>query len=85
MEEISDGGFSGMANMPIRRCGCGVAVSNALECVRDVVDYVTESNDKDGVAGFLTGLVSGKMINCEICPSHQHRRGPDASCFQSML
>jgi hydroxymethylpyrimidine pyrophosphatase-like HAD family hydrolase len=42
---------------PIRRCGCGVAVSNALECVRDVADYITESNDEDGVAKFLTGLV----------------------------
>ena len=38
----------------IRRCGCGVAVSNALDCVRQIADYVTESNDEDGVAGFLT-------------------------------
>ena len=45
---------------PIRRCGCGVAVSNALECVRDVADYITESNDEDGVARFLAGLVYGK-------------------------
>ena len=44
---------------PIRRCGCGVAVSNALERVRDVADYITESNDKDGVARFLVELVSG--------------------------
>lgn len=44
---------------PIRRCGCGVAVSNALERVRDVADYITESNDKDGVARFLAELVSG--------------------------
>ena len=46
---------------PIRRCGCGVAVSNALECVRNVADYITGSNDEDGVAGFLTGLVSGNL------------------------
>ena len=44
---------------PIRCCGCGVAVSNALERVRDVADYITESNDKDGVARFLAELVSG--------------------------
>ena len=44
---------------PIRRCGCGVAVSNALECVRDIADYITESNDEDGVARFLAELVSG--------------------------
>lgn len=41
---------------PIRRCGCGVAVSNALECVREIADHVTGSNDEDGVAVFLEGL-----------------------------
>ena len=46
---------------PIRRCGCGVAVSNALECVRDAADYITQSNDEDGVAGFLTGLFSDNL------------------------
>ena len=40
---------------PIRRCGCGVAVSNALECVREAADYITGSNDEDGVAVFLAG------------------------------
>ena len=40
---------------PIRRCGCGVAVSNALECVREAADYITGSNDEDGVAMFLAG------------------------------
>ena len=38
---------------PIRRCGCGVAVSNALECVREAANHVTRSNDEDGVAVFL--------------------------------
>ena len=46
---------------PIRRCGCGVAVSNALECVRVVADYIAESNDEDGVARFLTDLASGNL------------------------
>ena len=41
---------------PIRRCGCGVAVSNALEHVRQAADYITGSNDEDGVAAFLDGL-----------------------------
>lgn len=41
---------------PIRRCGCGVAVSNALESIREAADYVTKSNDEDGVAAFLAGL-----------------------------
>lgn len=39
---------------PIRRCGCGVAVSNALDCVREAADFVTGSNDEDGVAVWLT-------------------------------
>ena len=42
---------------PIRRCGCGVAVSNGLEHVRDAADYVAGSNDEDGVAVFLDRLI----------------------------
>lgn len=38
---------------PIRNCGCGVAVSNALDCVKGIADYITGSNDGDGVAAFL--------------------------------
>ena len=41
---------------PIRRCGLGVAVSNALEAVRLAADCITASNDEDGVAAFLTRL-----------------------------
>ena len=42
---------------PLRRCGRGVAVSNALECVREIADYITGSNDEDGVAGYLAELM----------------------------
>ena len=45
---------------PIRQCGCGVAVSNALDCVREIADYVTGSNDEDGVANFLSKLRNGE-------------------------
>ena len=45
---------------PIRRCGYGVAVSNALPCVRDAADYIAGSNDEDGVAVFLSDLFSEK-------------------------
>ncbi len=45
---------------PIRECGCGVAVSNALESVRAAADHVTRSNDEDGVALFLSGLIRGR-------------------------
>ncbi len=38
---------------PIRNCGSGVAVSNALDCVLEIADYVIQSNDDDGVARFL--------------------------------
>lgn len=41
---------------PLRQCGCGVAVSNALESVRKTADHVTGSNDEDGVARFLAEL-----------------------------
>lgn len=42
---------------PIRRCGCGVAVRNALGNVLEAADEVTESNDEDGVARFLDRLM----------------------------
>ena len=44
---------------PIRSCGCGVAVGNALDCVKEIADYITGSNDEDGVAVFLDALLQG--------------------------
>lgn len=38
---------------PIRLCGVGVAVSNAIDQVKVVADYIAESNDDDGVAKFI--------------------------------
>lgn len=38
---------------PIRMCGVGVAVSNAIKGVIDEADYITGSNDEDGVAHFI--------------------------------
>ena len=38
---------------PIKNCGLGVAVSNAIPSVINVADKVTDSNDEDGVAGFI--------------------------------
>ena len=44
---------------PIRRCGVGVAVSNAIEAVRNAADHITGSNDEDGVAHYIeTGLLA---------------------------
>jgi hydroxymethylpyrimidine pyrophosphatase-like HAD family hydrolase len=38
---------------PIKMCGVGVAVSNAIDEVKAVADYIAESNDEDGVARFI--------------------------------
>lgn len=37
----------------LRACGFGVAVSNALAEVQEAADYITASNDEDGVAKWL--------------------------------
>ena len=38
---------------PIRMCGTGVAVSNAIDAVKQAADCLTGSNDEDGVARYL--------------------------------
>lgn len=38
---------------PIKNCGVGVAVSNAIREVLDIADFVTEGNDMDGVARYI--------------------------------
>ena len=38
---------------PIKMCGLGIAVSNGIDEVKAVADYVAESNDADGVAKFI--------------------------------
>ena len=37
----------------IKNCGVGIAVSNAIDEVLDVADFITESNDLDGVAQYI--------------------------------
>lgn len=37
----------------IKNCGVGVAVSNAIDEVLNAADYITESNDMDGVARYI--------------------------------
>lgn len=39
----------------LQTCGIGVAVSNALEEVKNVADEICDSNDRDGVAVWLEG------------------------------
>ena len=38
---------------PIKNCGLGVAVSNAIPSVLDIADRIIDSNDMDGVAKFI--------------------------------
>ena len=38
---------------PIKNCGLGVAVSNAIPSVLDLADRIIDSNDMDGVARFI--------------------------------
>jgi len=38
---------------PIKMCGLGIAVSNAIDEVKAAADYVVESNDADGVAKYI--------------------------------
>lgn len=38
---------------PIKNCGVGVAVSNAIDGVLAAADFITESNDMDGVAQYI--------------------------------
>lgn len=38
---------------PIKMCGLGIAVANGIDDVKVIADFVTESNDADGVAKFV--------------------------------
>ncbi len=47
---------------PLKNCGVGVAVANAIEKVKEAADEVVESNDEDGVAKWIK-----KKILEEVC------------------
>ena len=40
----------------IKECGIGVAMGNAVANVKDVANYITSSNEEDGIAVFLNNL-----------------------------
>ena len=44
---------------PISKCGCGAAMGNALERVKNAADRVIGSNEEDGVARFLSEIAPG--------------------------
>lgn len=45
----------------LREAGIGVAVANASSAVKNVADYVTASNDRDGVAVFIKKFILGRV------------------------
>lgn len=44
----------------VRRAGCGIAVANAIEPLREVADHVTAANTEDGVAAAIHRLIEGE-------------------------
>jgi len=48
---------------PIKMCGLGIAVSNGIDEVKAVADYVAESNDADGVAKFIEQQILKNLCN----------------------
>ena len=42
---------------PIKNCGLGVAVANAIPAVLAAADHITAGNDQDGVANFLENAI----------------------------
>lgn len=40
----------------IKECGIGVAMGNAIEDVKNVANYITSTNEEDGIAVFLNQL-----------------------------
>jgi hydroxymethylpyrimidine pyrophosphatase-like HAD family hydrolase len=42
----------------LRLCGCSVAVANALDCVKERVDLVTEGDNGRGVSEILQALLA---------------------------
>ena len=48
---------------PIKMCGVGIAVSNGIDEVKAAADYVTESNDDDGVVKFIEHRILNNLKN----------------------
>lgn len=46
----------------LRAAGCGVAMANSTAGVLEVADYVTKSNDQDGVGQVLRAILKGEPV-----------------------
>lgn len=50
---------------PIKMCGTGIVVSNAIDEAKAAADYIAESNDADGVARFIEQMIlKNRPIDC---------------------
>ena len=47
---------------PIEKCGCGVAVENAIAECREVSNYICKTNEEDGVAHFIDEYLFGGKL-----------------------
>ncbi len=45
----------------IRTAGLGVAMENAVDELKAVADYITLSNEEDGVAAALDKMMAGEL------------------------
>ena len=45
----------------VEMAGIGVAMENALEQVKNVANYVTKSNDQDGIYYFLNDFYKNEL------------------------
>ncbi|MBS7297549.1 MAG: Cof-type HAD-IIB family hydrolase [Eubacteriales bacterium] len=46
----------------VKLAGTGIAVSNAVDAVKDVADYITVDNDSHALAAVIKGIENGKII-----------------------
>ena len=61
MDEVMSFGDASNDLLMIERTGIGVAMKNAAEEVKEKADFVTESNDEDGVAKFIEKYLEEKI------------------------
>lgn len=47
---------------PIEKCGCGVAMENAITECREVSNYICKTNEEDGVAHFIDEYLFGGKL-----------------------
>jgi len=45
----------------IKECGVGIAMGNAVPKLKEIANYVTKSNDEDGIAFFLNSYINGSI------------------------